>query len=318
MSGPGLAFSTEGSAAKPAVMLLHGIMSCNAQWMLNAPALARDFFLVMVEMWGHGNSPEPRHKRDCSIDAYIGQFEAIRRALKIGRWSLIGQSYGAGLVLHYAHRHPDICHALVVTNSRSAFGDPGAAAASRPRRNAPGAGAFDPRRLPFHPIHSRRIPEEIKEPLVKSADAMTRQALRWSAALAPQLNSVGLLAGLQAPLTIANGTYEKSFQADLARIRHQLPAADADALALRGRAPSSRFDVLSSTPASSSGPRDQAGRRLDALTTKVGDGCGLTALRADHPGLEVVDLPGGHSVNIECARQFNEAVSRFLARAAPQ
>ena len=61
----------------------------------------------------------------------------------------------------------------------------------------------------------------------------------------------------------------------LARIRHQLPAADADALALRGRAPSSRFDVLSSTPASSSGPRDQAGRRLDALTTKVGDGCGL-------------------------------------------
>ena len=63
----------------------------------------------------------------------------------------------------------------------------------------------------------------------------------------------------------------------LARIHHQLPAADADALALRGCAPSSRFDVLSSTPTSSSGPRDQAGRRLDALTTKVGDGCGLAA-----------------------------------------
>ena len=68
--------------------------------------------------------------------------------------------------------------------------------------------------------------------------------------------------------------------AALARIRHQLPAADADALALRGRAPSSRFDVLSSTPASSSGPRDQAGRRLDALTTKVGDGCGLAGVPA--------------------------------------
>ena len=67
----------------------------------------------------------------------------------------------------------------------------------------------------------------------------------------------------------------------LARIRHQLPAADADALALRGRAPSSRFDVLSSTPASSSGPRDQAGRRLDALTTKVGDGCGPGTLQGD-------------------------------------
>ena len=61
----------------------------------------------------------------------------------------------------------------------------------------------------------------------------------------------------------------------LTRIRHQLPAADADALVLRGRAPSRRFDVLSSTPASPSGPRDHAGRRLDALATKVGDGCGL-------------------------------------------
>ena len=71
----------------------------------------------------------------------------------------------------------------------------------------------------------------------------------------------------------------RSQLADVARIRHQLPAADADALALRGRAPSSRFDVLSSTPASSSGPRDQAGRRLDALTTKVGDGCGLACRR---------------------------------------
>ena len=61
-----------------------------------------------------------------------------------------------------------------------------------------------------------------------------------------------------------------------ARIRHQLPAADADALALRGRAPSGRFDIRSSMPAPASGPRGHAGRRLDALATKVDDGCGLT------------------------------------------
>ena len=60
-----------------------------------------------------------------------------------------------------------------------------------------------------------------------------------------------------------------------ARIRHQLPAADADALAPRARAPSGRLDVLSSTPAAPSGPRGHVGRRLDALATKVGDGCGL-------------------------------------------
>ena len=65
----------------------------------------------------------------------------------------------------------------------------------------------------------------------------------------------------------------------LARKSHQPPAADADASALRGRAPSSRFDVPSSTPASTSGPRPHAGRRLDALATNVGEICGLGADR---------------------------------------
>ncbi len=52
-----------------------------------------------------------------------------------------------------------------------------------------------------------------------------------------------------------------------ARIRHQLPAADADALALRGH----------------------AGRRLDTLATKVGNGCGL----AEGRDYYVVRLPSG-------------------------
>ena len=67
----------------------------------------------------------------------------------------------------------------------------------------------------------------------------------------------------------------QAMQRQLARIRHQLPAADADALAPRGRAPSGHLDVLSRTPAVPSRPRGPAGRRLDALATKVGDGCGL-------------------------------------------
>ena len=88
----------------------------------------------------------------------------------------------------------------------------------------------------------------------------------------------GVSSRVPRPRLFLRGVPRRTPRLNLARIRRQLPAADADALALRGRAPSSRFDVLSSTPASSSGPGDQAGRCLDALTTKVGDGCGL-ALR---------------------------------------
>ena len=35
---------------------------------------------------------------------------------------------------------------------------------------------------------------------------------------------------------------------------------------------------------------------------------------ASIPGLEVVDLQGGHPVNLDCADGFNAAVADFLAR----
>ncbi len=96
-------------------------------------------------------------------------------------------------------------------------------------------------------------------------------------ALAFDSESDLILTGDSGLLTLSpwRGIEIVSPRAFLARMSHQLPAADADALALRGRAPSSRFDILSSMPASASSPRSRAGRRLDALATKVGEISGL-------------------------------------------
>lgn len=256
---PSLSFQTRGNAGNPAIMLVHGFMSCNAQWTLNAPTLARDYFVIMVELWGHGESPQPAHDSDCSMGAYIDQFERVRRHLDIERWALIGQSYGAGLVLGYAHRHAERCTAVIVTNSRSAFGNVRAVPNPRSKpRSPPDDPGFEPRKFPFHPIHSRRFPADIKKALVKSADNMTRRATALSAGLGLSLNSVHLLGDLPSPLLIANGTYEKSFQSD------------------------------------------------------------LQALSARYPDLNIAHLPGGHSVNIEAAQQFNDAVKTFLNEQLPR
>ena len=40
----------------------------------------------------------------------------------------------------------------------------------------------------------------------------------------------------------------------------------------------------------------------------------VAKLRARYPALEVVDLEGGHSVNIEAAADFNAALLEFLGR----
>ncbi len=246
-----LNYQTHGDPSTPAILMLHGFMSCNGQWLTNLHALREHYFLITVELWGHGDSPLPSEPHFYSLDAYFHQFETIRADLQIERWALIGQSYGAGIMLHYAKAHPNVCIAVVATNSRSAFGQ---IPEDRPaRRRGIPTSAKDLRKLPYHPIHARRFPQHVKDTLVAKADAMDREAVRLGGLLGTSLNSRKLVEDLPVPLLITNGRFEKHFQAD------------------------------------------------------------LQSLRESAPGLKVIDLNGGHSVNIEAAEGFNTAVLEFLA-----
>ena len=61
----------------------------------------------------------------------------------------------------------------------------------------------------------------------------------------------------------------------LARISHHPTAANADPLAVTGRTPCRRLDVVSTTPATPSGPCPPSQRHLDALASRGGEKCGL-------------------------------------------
>jgi enolase-phosphatase E1 len=67
---------------------------------------------------------------------------------------------------------------------------------------------------------------------------------------------------------------------DQAHISHHPSTASADASDLTGRSPSSRLDVVSTTPAPSSGPSTPSNQRLNALATNSGEKCGLEELIA--------------------------------------
>ncbi len=246
---PRLNFETHGNPDDPAVLLVHGFMSCNAQWLTNLDALAARHFLVAVELWGHGGSPTPSDPDCYTLATYYEQFESIRSELGIARWAVIGQSYGAGIILNYARAYPEVCTAAIATNSRSAFGSLIEENSRRRERSEPPA---DLRELPYHPIHARRFPESVKDALVASADAMVPQAIQLGGQLGIELNCRELVAEFEQPLLITNGKFEKSFQAD------------------------------------------------------------LESLRAAVPSLNVIDLGGGHSVNIEASDGFNAAVLAFL------
>ncbi len=220
-----LNFATHGDPQHNAVMLLHGFLSCNAQWLLNVDALAERYFLVTVELWGHGDSPTPTDASYYTLAEYYHQFEAIRNELAIESWVVVGQSYGAGIALNYAKTHIDVCTGVVATNSRSAFGTPSAArerSATDKKRTPPQDVPL--RELPFHPVHARRFPEHVKAALVEKADAMQPIAVALSGTLGASLNCRDLVEDYPLPLLVTNGMYEKHFQDDMTSLRGRYPA----------------------------------------------------------------------------------------------
>ncbi|MGE3327832.1 MAG: alpha/beta fold hydrolase [Acidimicrobiia bacterium] len=105
----------------PFALLVHGALGSRSYWRDNVEALRAVCRPVVVELWGHGRSPSPAEHERYLPAAYVEQFELLRRELGAERWFTIGQSMGAGLVLHYGLAHPDRVAAQVVTNSLSAF-----------------------------------------------------------------------------------------------------------------------------------------------------------------------------------------------------
>lgn len=251
-----LAHHTYGNPDNPPVLLLHGFMSSRYQWMGNQDALSEHFFLVMVELWGHGDSPAPTSNASYNTSTYVAEFERIRKNLGLARWHLIGQSYGAGLIIAYAIAHPERTQAVVITNSRSALATGPVKPRSAPSAAKKAPAEFNPRRLPYHPIHARRFPNDVRDALVTTADAIDALTIELTSALAVRLNSIDAIASLLNRLLIVNGVFEKSFQQD------------------------------------------------------------MKVLKQRYPDLESIDLEGGHSVNIEAADGFNEAVIQFFNRAA--
>ena len=118
-----LSYDVQGPADAPAVLFVHGILTCRAHWLLNLEAFQRRYRTVVVELLGHGRSPAPEDPGAYHPDRYAEQFDAIRRLVGAQRWFVVGQSLGAALTLNYAMSHADDVIAHVVTNSHSAFSD---------------------------------------------------------------------------------------------------------------------------------------------------------------------------------------------------
>lgn len=211
-----LSYEVVGDDSLPPLLLLHGFLSSNLQWEPNEKALAKHFRLFKVELWGHGNSPVPTDSNAYSVEEYLGQIEIIRKQFSIDKWTLVGQSFGAGIVVNYAVKYPHRCYAVVVTNSMSAFSHN--FVGTHPHRNEKVEKTKQlltekgVRGLPMHPIHSTRIETILKGKMVKVADAVPLSAVLGHFSLLKNLSTDTRLNKVFCPVLLTNGIFEKEFQ----------------------------------------------------------------------------------------------------------
>jgi len=145
----------------------------------------------MVELWGHGDSPEPESDAACDAESYCLQLEAIRKKLKIKNWHVIGQSYGAAVVIKYCLRFPENVIRLVISNS--------------------------------NPIHSKRIPEPMKSKLIQVADRLQISSLEKLIRRRSTLSCRDDLHLLRVPVLLCQGIFETKFKEAAAFARATIP-----------------------------------------------------------------------------------------------
>lgn len=202
----------------PPLLMLHGVLSSNAQWLPNIEALSRVSTPVTVELWGHGDSPAPTDADCYRPSGYIEEFERIRSELGAEQWYLCGYSLGAGITMRYAFTYPERVLAHVFTNSASAFAD--RATRQRYSRDPVALIArFEEKGLeaieaiPVHPKHAKRLPADVYRALCDDAKRLDPGGVARTMAYTNSGASVrDELHRNTRPALLAFGRHEKRFR----------------------------------------------------------------------------------------------------------
>jgi haloacetate dehalogenase len=99
------------------VLLLHGIPETHVLWRKVAPALAQDYFLVMTDLRGYGDSGKPAGGGDhfaYSKRAMARDQVEVMKHLGFEKFALVGHDRGGRAAHRMALDHPEVLSKLVI------------------------------------------------------------------------------------------------------------------------------------------------------------------------------------------------------------
>lgn len=99
----------------PTVLLVHGITNSSSSWEPVTQRLAASHRVLAPDLPGHGDSD--RHQGDHSLGAHASVLRDLLLITGADRATLVGHSFGGGIVLQMAYQFPDLVERIVLVSS---------------------------------------------------------------------------------------------------------------------------------------------------------------------------------------------------------
>lgn len=93
--------------------LSHAYMMQNDLWQ----RVGKNRFVVLYDQRGTGGSKRMQNGASQSMDAQVADLDAVRQALGLTKFALLGDSYGGLVVMAYAAAHPENVAKLILSDS---------------------------------------------------------------------------------------------------------------------------------------------------------------------------------------------------------
>ncbi|NWE76305.1 alpha/beta fold hydrolase [Pseudomonas yamanorum] len=97
------------------LILIHGLGSSCLDWELQVPVLSKHYWLIVVDVRGHGRSDKPRERY--SIAGFTADLVALLEHLQLPPAHVVGLSMGGMIAFQLAVDEPQMLKSLCIVNS---------------------------------------------------------------------------------------------------------------------------------------------------------------------------------------------------------
>ncbi|MEO0376699.1 MAG: alpha/beta hydrolase [Cyanobacteria bacterium P01_A01_bin.17] len=111
VNGHNIYYRAAGESHSKTVLLLHAIASDSSQWLQNISALAEHFRVIAPDLIGFGQSDKPQSTY--TVRSLVSFLHDFTQHIGVEPVTLVGQSLGAAIALHYALAHPSKVNRIV-------------------------------------------------------------------------------------------------------------------------------------------------------------------------------------------------------------